>query len=164
MSLRNKLGDLKRSLEKSKNLWPHEKLVRCNNEGYEHIMGYQYDWDHPVLFTEKLQWYKLNYRNDSLCSAVDKYLFKDYIKSRLGPGYTLPLYGVWESIEDFRRGWAKLPKEFVLKSTLQSDGKFIRIIHDKNSVDFDALVKEVRTWFDPKNTLINSFSFFTERY
>lgn len=157
MSLRNKLGELKRSLEKSKNLWPLEKLIRYNNKGYEQVMGYTFDWDHPVLFTEKLQWYKLNYRNDSLCNAVDKYLFKDYIKTRLGDRYTLPLYGVWETEEDFKRGWAKLPREFVLKSTLQSDGKFIKIIHDKEKVEFDALVKEVTAWFNPKNTLINSF-------
>lgn len=157
MSLRNKLGDLKRSLEKSKNLWPLEKLIRYNNEGYEKIMGYRFDWDHPVMFTEKLQWYKLKYRNDMLCNAVDKYLFKDYIKSRLGDGYTLPLYGVWETIEEFMREWTSLPKEFVLKSTLQSDGKFIKIIHDKDSVDYNALIKEVTTWFNPKNTLINSF-------
>lgn len=157
MGIKHILGYIRRSLEKSKNRWPLEKLIRVNNKGYELIMGYKYDWDRPVLFTEKLQWYKLNYISESQSIAVDKYLFKDYILDRLGEGYTLPLFGAWKSIDELKKDWDKLPQEFVLKSTLQSDGKYIKIIHDKSSVDLKELSQEVSAWFNPKNTLINSF-------
>lgn len=49
-----------------------------------------------------------------------------------------------------------LPTEFCLKANLQSDGRCIKIIHDKNHVDFDVLKKEVSLWFKIENTLINS--------
>ena len=44
-----------------------------------------------------------------------------------------------------------------LKSTLQSDGKFIKVIHDRASINFDILSKELKNWLNPRNTLINSF-------
>ncbi len=111
----------------------------------------------PVLFTEKLQWYKLYYDNSDLAEIVDKYRFKGYIERKLGEGYTIPLYGAWETINALRADWDRLPNELVLKSTLQSDGKFIKVIHDRASVNFDELAKELKTWLIPRNTLINSY-------
>ena len=51
-----------------------------------------------------------------------------------------------------------MPKEFCLKSNLQSDGKCIKIIHDKDSVDFEELKMEVAEWLKPENTNINSLA------
>ena len=87
---------------------------------------------------------------------VDKFLFKEYIKEQLGDGYTIPLYGVYNSFEDLVKGWQKLPKEFVLKSTLSSEGKNIKFIHDKSIVDMMALKKELKSWFSDKYLLCNS--------
>jgi len=124
---------------------------------YSKKMGYRFDFQHPVLFTEKLQWYKIEYDRSDFPDVVDKYLFKDFIRSKLGEGYTIPLYGAWETMEGFRAAWDSLPNAFVLKSTLQSDGKCIKIIRDKASVDLDALNAEVQEWLKPEKTLINSY-------
>lgn len=125
---------------------------------YEQMMGYRMDINNPQTFTEKIQWYKLFYKGDiQLEQLVDKYLFKQYIKDKLGDGYTIPLIGAWESIEDLQNDWDQLPEVFCLKSTVQSDGKFIKFIHNKSSVDFKKLTKEIRKWLLPKNTLLVSY-------
>ena len=112
----------------------------------------------PITFNEKLQWYKINYEGDGhLENIVDKYLFKRYIKEKLGDGYTIPLLGQWSSIEQLEKDWEKLPEEFCLKSTLQSDGNCIKFIHNKSTIPFKSLQKELKEWLNPKNTLINSF-------
>ena len=51
-----------------------------------------------------------------------------------------------------------MPKEFCLKSNLQSDGRCIKIIHDKDAVDFEQLKAEVSEWLKPENTNINSLA------
>lgn len=109
------------------------------------------------MFTEKLQWYKVNYRHPDMSRIVDKYDFKDYIKQKLGEGYTIPIYGVWDSVKALEKDWESLPEEFCLKSTVQSDGRFIKLIHKKSEVDFRELRKELKKWFNERLTLINSY-------
>lgn len=125
---------------------------------YERLVGYRMDLNNPVTYTEKLQWYKLFYEGDGdLLRVVDKYLFKDYIKEKLGDGYTVPLFGVYESLSELEDGWDNLPEEFVLKSTLSSDGKNIKFIHNKSNIDFRSLKKELKNWFKEKYLLSNGF-------
>ena len=52
----------------------------------------------PKTYNEKIQWLKVNDHNPEYTRIVDKYLFKEYIEERIGPGYTIPLLGydiVW---------------------------------------------------------------------
>lgn len=35
--------------------------------------------DNPQRYTKKIQWYKLNYRNDDMLICVDKYRVREYI-------------------------------------------------------------------------------------
>ena len=141
----------------TQNKWPRDKLIAGAMKKYKRLMGYEFDFHHPVLFTEKLQWYRIMYDRPQMERIVDKYLFKGYIEEQLGQGYTIPMFGAWETIEDLRKDWDHLPNKLVLKSTLQSDGKFIKVIHDRASINFDELSKEIKNWLNPRNTLINSF-------
>lgn len=71
-------------------------------------------------------------------------------------GYTISLYGAWTNVRDFRKAYDSLPEKFCLKSTLQSDGRYIKIV-EKSKTNIDSLLLEVREWLKPKNLLINSF-------
>lgn len=137
--------------------WPISRLERCNMDLYERKHGYRFDINAPVTFTEKIQWYKLRYDNGSLVNIVDKAMFKDYVKERLGDGYTIRMFNVYDDLDSIRRDWDNLPEEFVLKSTVQSDGKFIKVIRNRSSIRFEDIRGELKEWFDPYNTLINSF-------
>lgn len=141
----------------TKNRWPKYLLEKAIMRMYKQRMGYCFDLDHPVTFTEKVQWYKSRYHRPDLLKCVDKYLFKSLIAEKLGsPDYVIPLFGVWEGVNDFRLSWNKLPEKFCLKSTLQSDGNYIKII-EKSKTNLDDLCNEIKEWFKPKNLLINSF-------
>lgn len=140
--------------------WPDSKLIRTNMRYYKHWMGYAFDLRNPKTFTEKIQWYKFFYGNPMCPYIVDKLTFKQYIEEKLGSGYTIPVYCVWNNAEDFEsQCFDAIPagvKEFCLKANLQSNGRCIKIIHDKDKVDIDSLKKEVAQWFKIENTLINS--------
>ena len=123
---------------------------------YEKRMGYRFDISHPVLFTEKIQWYKLFYKNSELKNIIDKYNFKAYIREHLGEGYTIPVLGVWSDIKSLEKDWEKFPEKFVLKSTISGFGNNIKIIKDKSKIHFRSLKKELKSWLNPLNTNLNS--------
>lgn len=139
-----------------KNHWPVSLLEYGNMKLFRYYKGYSFDLNHPQLFTEKVQWYKTRFHRDDIVRYVDKFLFKDLIKEKLGDGYTITLLGSWTTLSEFRKSWNDLPDKFCLKSTLQSDGKYIKII-EKDKISLDELCSEIKEWLKPKNLLINSF-------
>ena len=145
---------LKRPVMQDVSLKKREKLLK---EWFLQRRGRMFDLENPTTFTEKLQWMKLYYKHPNLLRCVDKYEFKEYVAEKLGEGYTAPLIQVWDcpeavSIRD-------IPEEkFVIKSTLQSDGKFICLVTDKSKIDINEVEKEIKDkWFDRRRLLTNSF-------
>ncbi len=156
MTLKGLCTSILYRLRIGKNRWPKVLLEYGNMQLYKSAHGYEFDLNNPVMFTEKIQWYKSRYSHPDMGKIVDKYLFKQYINDKLGEGYVIPLYGAYETVEQFRRAWDNLPEKFCLKSTLQSDSRCILII-EKSKTDLNALCREVKAWFKPQNLLINSF-------
>ncbi len=138
---------------------PQRDIEKYAMKFYKMAHGKSCNIDHPVLFTEKIQWYTYRYQNPMMPYIVDKVTFKDYISQKLGSNeFTIPLLGHWHDIADLMQDWEQLPEEFCLKSNLQSDGKFIKMIHHKSKVDAQALFKEVGDWLKPEKTLQNSLA------
>lgn len=75
--------------------------------------GYIPDLENPRTFNEKNNWRKLYDRKDIYTKIVDKYLFKEYVKEKVGESYTFPLLGVWDDARDI--DFDKLPEAYVLK-------------------------------------------------
>lgn len=138
---------------------PVEKRVEIMMDKYEAKFGYRMDIHHPRTYTEKIQWYKAYYTGDGHLERVaDKLLLKQYIKEKIGEGYTVPVFGSWTDIKGLKKDWPKLPEEFCLKSNVQSEGKWINFIHSKSKVDLRVKEKEWAKWFLPKLTLINGLT------
>lgn len=102
----------------TKNHWPICLLEYANMQLYKQKQGYTFDLDTPRTFTEKIQWQKTRFKRQDIVRYVDKFLFKQLIKEKLGDGFTIPMYGAWTNVNDFRNAWDSLPEKFCLKSTL----------------------------------------------
>jgi len=76
-------------------------------------MGRRLNLRNPVAFTEKIQWLKLNWRNDTITKCADKYEARKFVEGRIGPELLKELYGVYEKPEDI--DIHELPNTFVLK-------------------------------------------------
>lgn len=135
-----------------------DQLLKYSMKYYRIVHGRECKITSPTYFTEKLIWYTFFYRNPLCPYVVDKVTFKDYVKDKLGEGYTIPLISAWKSIEELEQDWNSLPEEFCLKSNLSSNGKNIKIIHKRTNVDFEQMKSEVTSWFKPENTCINSLA------
>lgn len=136
-----------------KNATVEQQQIRLQAMYFSHC-GYYMDFNNPVTFNEKIQWLKLFYQNSELINIVDKYTFKEYIKNKLGDGYTVPLITKWANPNDINL--VNLPKSFVLKSNCQSSGKSIIIVRDKSKMDLIKLKMEISDWLMPWNGLMST--------
>src|SRR5690625_6124979 len=71
--------------------------------------------ENPEYFTDKIQWLKLNWYDDSAIIAADKYKVRELIEDKIGLKYLNTLYGVYDSVDEINI--EDLPQAFVLKGT-----------------------------------------------
>jgi len=139
-------------------LWENEdkmsykdKVWYISQQFYEHL-GYFPDLVNPKTFNEKLNWMKLHYHNPLETRCIDKYEFKNYIKEKLGDGYTVPLLGVWDSVSEI--DFDKLPNQFVLKTNWGGGGETgVYFITDKSKADIDKIKFLFSDWIQPWNNV-----------
>lgn len=117
--------------------WLPDKLyLKVIFPGY---MGYKLNLTNPQTFAEKLQWLKLYDRKPIYHQMVDKVDAKKYIDGIVGPGYTIPTLGVYDSFEQI--DWNALPQQFILKATHDSGSYYI--VKDKHQVDKESCKKKL---------------------
>lgn len=87
----------------------------------------------PKRWTEKLQLYKMFYRNPILSQCVDKYEVRKYVESKGCADNLVKLYGVWDHASEI--DFSYLPSSFVLKTTNGGGGEDVVLVRDKESCD-----------------------------
>ena len=106
--------------------------------------GRKLNLKNPQRYTEKLQWYKLYYKNPLMIQCVDKYDVRAYVESK-GLGHILnECYGVFERVEDIDFDF--LPNQFVIKDTLGGGGNSVILVRDKSQMDLEAVKAQLNKW------------------
>ena len=96
----------------------------------------------PRTFDEKLQWYKLYYRDPLMTTLSDKYAVRSYLEARGHGGLLNELVGVYGRVEEI--DFDSLPQRFVLKATHGSNMNII--CRDKRTLDREKCRAEMRGW------------------
>lgn len=125
---------------------PDSIMVRLQ---YRISVGFWPNLKHPQRFTEKLQLYKLKYRNPIMHQCVDKFEVREYVKSK-GLEYILnDIYGVYDDARDIN--FANLPVEFVAKTTDGTGGFNVKLVTDKSRLDEKVFREELNSWLGIKD-------------
>lgn len=119
------------------------------NIQYRTVLKRKPNLKEPKRFTEKLQWYKLNYRTPLMTQCADKYLVREYIKEKGYENILVQLYKVCNSYEEI--DFEKLPQSFVIKSNKGSGTNLF--IQDKESVDLSNIREPIMSW-NTVNTIL----------
>jgi hypothetical protein len=120
---------------------PDSLMVRLQ---YRIKTGHVLHLKEPRRFTEKLQWYKLYYRNPVMKQCVDKYEVRGYV-GQCGCGELLnELYGLYNTPDEI--DFDRLPDSFVLKDTLGGGGNAVILVKDKSRFDREAAKKQMWEW------------------
>ncbi len=124
---------------------------------YRISTGKKLNLKNPTGFTEKIQWYKLYYRNDLLTKCSDKYAVREYVEQKGLANILVPLYGVYEKAEDIN--FDKLPNRFVLKTT---NGSHTNILcDDKQKLNKKETTQIINQWIDKRsNKLGREWSYY----
>jgi hypothetical protein len=129
-------------------IWNIYRIIRDNRLSdkefiqikYKEFLAKDVDLENPKLFTEKIQWLKLNDRRNLYTQCADKFSVRAYIEEKLGKEYLIPLVSVTENYKDITQD--NLPDyPVIVKTTHDSGGTFI--VHDKKTFDFKKLQKEL---------------------
>ena len=104
---------------------------------YRLKLGRKLNLNNPKRFTEKLQWYKMNYRNPLMHQCVDKYLVRDYVKSKGLEDILIPLIGRYDSLESV--DWDSLPESFVVKTSHGGGGLNVIGCNDKTKLSMEEV-------------------------
>ena len=107
--------------------------------------GESYDIDHPQTFNEKIQWLKIYDATPIKTQLADKYQVRDWVASKIGREYLIPLVGgPWSCGEEI--DFHALPNQFVLKAN-HASGRNI-IIKDKSQINIQDTVQTVNKWMN----------------
>lgn len=111
---------------------------------YRIKMGRPLNLKNPQRYTEKIQWYKLYYKNEKMIEAVDKYDVRKLISGMKLEKILPRCYGVYDSYKDIV--WEKLPEKFVIKDTLAGGGTSVIIVKKKDELDYIDLHNTLKNW------------------
>lgn len=76
---------------------PDKQMIKF--QYYVKIKG-ELNLKNPQRYTEKIQWYKLNYRNDDMPICVDKYRVREYIQRKCLDDILVKLYASYDKADD----------------------------------------------------------------
>lgn len=107
---------------------------------YKLKIGKTLNLKNPITFNEKLQWLKLNDRNPQHTINVDKFLVREYVKSKIGEEYLIPILDIYNNTDEI--DFDSLPNQFVLKCNHNS-GTGMCICNNKSILDIKKIKKEL---------------------
>ena len=110
--------------------------------------GRKLNLKNPKRFTEKLQLYKLRYRNPDMLRCTDKYEVRKYVREKGLGEYLIPLLGVYSSVEEI--DFNLLPKRFVAKTTDGGGGNQVLVCKDKDTITEVAFRERLRGWMSAR--------------
>ena len=140
MSIKDHLSKkTRRSLYKVLDVLPDKFVVKMQ---YYASLGRMPNLKNPQRFTEKLQWYKLNYRTPLMTQCADKYKIRFYLKDKGYEELSPELYQVCDNFDEI--DFEKLPESFAIKSN-NSSGTNV-FIKNKAEMDLEKVRAEAAGW------------------
>ncbi|SDW42863.1 TupA-like ATPgrasp [Marinococcus luteus] len=122
---------------------PDKQMIKLQ---YRIKTGRKLNLNNPERYTEKLQQYKLNYRDPLMTMCSDKYEVRKYVESKGLKEILNPLYGVYEKAEDIN--FDTLPKSFVIKHTNGSGANIL--VEDKDQLNISEVREKLNAWLNSK--------------
>lgn len=143
--MKKTLKKLLRSILRYTSFLPDSFVVSAKYFGRLHRIP---NIENPSRFTEWLQWYKINYRNDVMHECVDKYTVRQYVEAHGCGQYLNELYQICDNANDI--DYDSLPDSFVIKTTDGGNGDNVYVCRDKSKINIKEVNSKVNSWLNSK--------------
>lgn len=104
----------------------------------------------PKRFSEKIQWYKVNYREEKMHKCVDKYLVRKYVEEKGLKDILVHLIARYNSVQEIQ--WEKLPEKYVMKTTHGGGGLNVIVCKNKKEINIDEVKRKLKFKNKPVKT------------
>ena len=131
---------------------PESKYPKIISKIYKKSMGHVLNWDDLQTYTEKMQWEKIFNKDPMKAVLADKYRVRDWVSTKIGDEYLIPLLGCWKSFDDI--DFESLPNQFVLK-TNHGNGTNL-IVKDKTALNYREVKRTFDDWMEIDYAFTNS--------
>lgn len=118
----------------------------CEQKGFKQL-HYFPNLDQPKSFNEKLLWLALHYKNPHHKVASDKARAKEWVGSRIGYEYVVPLIGIYDNVNGI--DFDALPNRFVIKANEGWGADEVILVEDKRKINIDQLKAVISNWLYP---------------
>lgn len=109
--------------------------------------GHKLDLENPKTYNEKINWLKLNYKDDLIPKCADKYTVREYVEN-CGCGEILTTL-LWDGFNPNNIPFNNLPDSFVIKVT---HGSGLNIIcKNKKELNTEKVVQVLQKWLRQKH-------------
>lgn len=122
--------------------WVPDSVMLCLQ--YWLQTGRRLNLKHPKRFTEKLQVYKMKYRNPEMLRCTDKFEVRRYIEEKGMGQYLIPLIGIYDRVEDI--DFNALPQQFVAKTTDGGGGNQVLVCKNKGRLAESEFKDKLDGW------------------
>lgn len=102
----------------------------------------------PVRFSEKLQWYKINYRDPIMTQCVDKVEVREFVKDCGLEHILTKQYAVYNTVSDVN--FDMLPPSFVAKYNNGAQRNLI--VPDKTQINSPLFNNKINEWLENPTT------------
>lgn len=117
---------------------------------YRIKLGFWPNLKYPKRFTEKLQLYKMKYRNSVMHQCVDKFEVRKYVENKGLGGILNRLYGIYNSSDEI--DFDALPTKFVVKTTKGGGGINVILVSDKSHIDRSVMCNKLDKWLKQQSS------------
>ena len=114
----------------------------------------------PKTFNEKIQAYKLFYRDPLLLQCTDKEAVRDYVKRKGMEHLLVPLLGVYSKPEDI--DFNGLPDKFVIKTSDGGGANEVIVCRKKEKKILEEIKGKVKEWINfpkPKKHIAREWAY-----
>lgn len=94
-------------------------------------------WSYPVTYDEKLHWLMVSVLTPAYGSYADKYAVRKYVAECGFSDMLIPLYGVWDRIEDV--DFREIPYPNIMKLNNGSGPEYYQIMHTGDAIEQEAV-------------------------
>lgn len=103
----------------------------------------------PKRYTEKIQCYKMYYRNPLMPQCVDKYQVRNYVREKGLPHILNEVYGIYNRAEEIQ--FENLPENIVIKTTDGGGGNNVLILKEGMAYDKTTIIALLNSWLGVKD-------------
>lgn len=107
------------------------------------VFGYDLNLNQPETLSEKMQWYKLNYKNPLIIKCADKFAVREYVKKTIGEKYLVPLVFHTRDYKEVKP--ENLPDYPIVIKANHTSGT-THFVRNKKEVDWHVIQTDCRWW------------------